>query len=317
MSATHSCRLSEVDFGDRSFPFSFGPPPERLRRSLAAVGLLTPPRLKPGADGLIIVSGRRRLELIREQAGAAADELRVDYLLAGDREPAELFRETVWENLAIREFNPVESAEIVLRALELFPLEELRRELLPALKIPGKSRFFERCRIIAGFPAELRQLIASGRIDGETIDILGNWSPAELSGLLAFLAEYPLKRNLMREVVGRLDDLARRDRVSPLVFLESAVAAARKREDGDPVAGIRAFLEARLYPNLTAARQAFADRLRQLDLPAEVALTPPPAFEGGEFRAAFTFTGAEEWLAICRKLGAVAPEVIDELCRRP
>jgi hypothetical protein len=317
MSETDTCRLREIDFRDRSFPFSYGPPPERLAQSLAAVGLLTPPRLQPGENGLVIVSGRRRLEILRRLAGAAWPEREVIFQPAGDRPMSELFLEAAWENLALREFNPVESAEIVLRALELFPLERLRRELLPALKIPGKPRFFERCRVIAGFPEELRRLVASGRLDGESIDILGRWQPDEVAGLSVFPVITALKRNLWREVIGRVDDLARRDRISPLKVLESAVDAAGGPEEGDPVAGIRRFLEAQLYPNLTAARQNFARLREQLDLPPEVAIEPPPAFEGGDFRLSFTFTGAEEWHAVCRRLGAVAPEAIDELCRRP
>ena len=83
------------------------------------------------------------------------------------------------------------------------------------------------------------------------------------------------------------------------------------------MAGIREYLFEQLWPNLTAARRAFAARREQLNLPPGIVIEPPPAFEGDRFRAAFTFTDSHEWSALCRKLGAIAPEAIDELCRRP
>ncbi|MBN2707086.1 MAG: ParB N-terminal domain-containing protein [Deltaproteobacteria bacterium] len=307
--------LTEIDFAERSFPFSWGPGSDALADSLAAVGVLQPPLLTEGDNGFRIVCGRRRLEYLRERTDATSVLVTA---LVEDGAEAELFRLALWENRAIREFNLVETADIYLAAEKLFPAARLEGEIMPVLALPRRPRFIKRCRIIASFPEGLRALTAAGAVDGETVDLLGEWSPEACQALLELVAVSGLRRNKLREVVGRIDDLARRDGCAPTESLAAAVKVARVPEaekvDGEV---LRDYLKCALYPNLTKARRDFAARLEKLSWPARLQLEPPPDFEGGDYRLSFTFNGVREWREALQKLAALTGENVNEICRRP
>jgi len=310
---TVSCKLSEIDFSDRSFPFSFGELPQKLLASVGHVGILQPPVLLESAAGHKIVCGRRRLESLKR---SRTQDIEIEILAAAGNHDRKLFRRALWENLAQREFNPVEIADIYVRALELFSSDEVLTEIQPALKIPQKERFYRRYQAIAGFSKELRELLAAGVIDSESVDLMREWDAAEHQALIDLITETGLRRNKLREVIGRLDDLARRDGVSPCQPLASACAVIRDDAGKLAIADLRAQLKAQLYPNLTAARCDFAGKLARLSLPADIRLDSPPDFEGGEFKLCFNFSDSRQWQASCRKLNAIALEDIDELCSR-
>ncbi len=317
---TGNCLLADIDFADRTFPFSYGSLPVYLETSIAQVGLLQPPLLMAGDDGYKIVSGRRRLEVLRNKTTRkTSDEpLEINLCLAENHSLQELFRRALWENLAIREFNLVEVADIYMAALELFVTKELEKEIMPALKLPRKMRFQQRCQAIAGFSRELRDLLAAGSVDGETVDLIREWSVDERAALIDLIGDSGLRRNKLREVVSRLDDLARRDQISPLEPLLAArkFALGEGRGDSVNVELLRSHLKAQLYPHLTAAQLDFASRQENFSWPSNFRLEPPPDFEGGDFRLSFTFTNSKEWEQSCEKLTSVALEDIDAICRR-
>ncbi len=307
------CSLVDIDFEDRTFPFSYGLLPARLESSIANVGLLQPPLLVAGDQGFKIVCGRRRLEAVRKLTAGAE---KISFYLVENRNFKELFRRALWENLALREFNLVETADIYVAALEIFAADEIEKEIMQALKLPVRPRFRQRCQAIVGFTRKLRDLLAVGSIDAETVDLLREWSTDERAALTDLIEETGLRRNKLREVVGRLDDLARRDEVSPREFLSAARKAVLGEDGGLDVELLRGHLKALLYPHLTAAYREFAVLQEKLFWPADLRLEPPPDFEGGDYRLSFTFTDSKEWEKICGKLNAIALEDINELCRR-
>jgi|GEM_PF-2364526 len=311
---TSSCRLSEINFTDRSYPFSFGVTPRKLIESIKQVGLLQPPLLQAAAKGYKIVCGRRRLEAMRQ---SGAEDVAIEFFLAPAGEIKELFRRVLWGNLSQREFNPVETADIYGKALEIFSEAELLREIKPALKIPNRERFHKRYQVIAGFSPELRELLADGIIDPESVDLIDGWSDSGLAVLIELIAETGLRRNKLREVINRLDDLARRDRVSPCEPLAAACAAVRDAEGKIDIGALRNQLKVMLYPHLTEARKRFSEKLEKLSLPADIRLEAPPDFEGGEYRLSFSFSDRRQWQGVCEKLNSIAVEDIDEICSRP
>ena len=310
---TDSCKLSAIDFGDRSFPFSYGVPPRELLESIERVGLLQPPLLLESTSGYKIVCGRRRLLALQQ---SRTGDKEIDILSASEGRVKELFRRALWENLALRAFNLVETADIYVQALKMFSENEIADEICPALQIPRRERFHKRLQAIAGFSQELRDLLAAGVVDAESVDLIREWGAPELKVLIELIAETGLRRNKLREVIGRVDDLARRDGVSPCEPLLAAVAVVRDVEGKIDIGTLRNQLKVQLYPHLTTARRDFSEKLRQLDLPAKVRLESPPDFEGGEFRLSFSFCDSKQWQSACEKLNSIILEDIDEICSR-
>ncbi len=307
--------VSTVDFADRAFPFSRGGADAVLVRSLARVGLCQPPLLLPDGRGLRIVSGRRRLEALRQLAAERGEDLEFLYRPVAGEDEGDLFLRTLWENRALREFNLGESAEIYLAAGRCLSRERIERELFPALGIAPRSRLRRRIELTAGLVPELQQLAAAGRLEGEVVELLAAWSPDDQAAVGEFAHRLPVNRNRLREIIVRLDDLARRDRRLPGGWLAAAGEAAAGCAGAAAVEKVRNFLRERLYPHLSAAEAGFAADRERLGLPPGVRLEPPPFFEGDDFRLSFTFTSAAEWRRICHRLNEIDPDLINELCR--
>ena len=311
--ATGSCRLAEINFRDRSFPFSFGEIPPQLIESINQVGLLQPPLLLAAANGYKIVCGRRRLEVLRQSGD---DDVAIEFFPAPAGHFKELFRRALWENLSQREFNPVETADIYNQALKIFSKEKLQLEIKPALKIPKRQRFHKRYQAIAGFSPVLRELIAGGIVDPESVDLINEWNDTELAALITLILTTGLRRNKLREVINRLDDLARRDQVSICEPLAVAGAVVSDAEGQIDINDLRRQLKVQLYPHLTAARKKFTEKLAKLSLPASIRLEAPPDFEGGEYSLSFSFSDRRQWQDACEKLNSIVLEDIDEICSR-
>jgi hypothetical protein len=309
--------VSNNDFADRSFPFSWGGAPEALVKAIARVGMLQPPLLQEtAAGGLRIVSGRRRLEALRRLAGERDEALEFVYFPVGAGDEAELFLRTLWENLALRKFNLGESAEIYRAAGRFLAPAKIEQELLPALGIAPRSRLRRRLERVAGMPDELLRMAAAERLDGESLELLAAWSLEDQLVFCTFAAGLKANRNKMREIVSRFDDLARRDRLAPGAVVATIGAAVADTTGPERVEKLRNLLREQLYPHLSRAEKAFATRREALRLPSGAVIEPPPFFEGGDFRVTLTFTSADEWRLICRRLYEIDPDLIDELCRR-
>ncbi|MBN2231953.1 MAG: ParB/RepB/Spo0J family partition protein [Deltaproteobacteria bacterium] len=306
--------LTEVDFADRTYPFSWGAPPAGLVASVRRLGVMVPPLLAPGTKGWIIVSGRRRL-LAAGEVGLA--EVAVGRLTTAD--PAELLPRVFWENAGSRSFNPVEAADILTVLEPLLPAAELARDVVPALGLASGARTLARCRALHDFPEVLRDLAAGGRVDGETVDRLREWSPAAIAAAARRATELPLNRNQLRELVELVDGVARRQGEPPAVVLtrlKDAAGNGAKDGDGpgrDTPAAVRDRLRGWYYPHLRAAEERFDRRRAALGLPAGVCLQPAPGFEGGFLELRCRVAGGDAWRTQRDWLAALAPETVDEL----
>ena len=307
-----SCNLSEIDFFDRSFPFSYGFLPENLYASLRQVGILTPPLLKAGPRGYIIVCGRRRLEAARKVFGEK-HEINA-YLVAAGEQTAQLFALAFWDNLAHRSFNLVEKADILVCLEALFDHAVLRSEFLPALEIPAKNRFIERYRAINGLPEAVRSLLAQGKMDGETVDLLKSWQPDEIERLIDLLGGMSFNRNKLKEIVKLFDDLAGRDRKTPV---EIFTLIRKEYPDClESVTALRRQLDNWMFPFLSEAENRFQELCRSLQLAENLRLIPPPSFEGNAYTLQINFRNFNQWQAAHDQVAAIEAEKIHELFSR-
>lgn len=307
-----SCTLSEIDFLDRSFPFSYGSLAENFYASVRQVGILTPPLLTAGPRGYIIVCGRRRLEAARKVFG---EKLEIKaYLVAAGEQKQNLFALAFWDNLAHRSFNLVEKADILVCLEALFDHAVMRSEFLPALEIPVKTRFIERYRAINGLPESARFLLARGKMDGETVDLLKSWQSDEIEQLHDLLGGMSLNRNKLKEIVKLFDDLAGRDRKTPAEIF--TLIREQYPDCLESAASLRRQLDSWMFPFLAAAENRFQELCRSLQLAENLRLLPPPYFEGNAYTLQISFRNFNQWQAASDQVAAIEAEKIHELFSR-
>ncbi|MBN2333480.1 MAG: ParB/RepB/Spo0J family partition protein [Deltaproteobacteria bacterium] len=303
-----SCTLSDLDFTDRRFPFSYGPLPETFLTSVEQIGIAVPPLLIHGPRGHVIVCGRRRLEAA-SAVFPPAQTIEARMVEADDEQ--RLFSLALWDNLAHRSFNLVETADIVWRLEELYDEPTIRADFLPHLGVPSKRRYLERYRAIVQLSPTIRLLLARGAMDGETVDIIKSW-PAEDHELLMTVAhELVLNRNKLRQTVQNVDDLARRDGKKPAQVIHEV--ANSLPEGCHSAADFRQQLQVRLFPCLSAQENRFREFCSSLQLPRHVHLVAPPNFEGDEYTLEIRFRSPAEWRSACKWVSNLEGNRLDEL----
>ncbi len=307
-----SCTLSEIDFLDRSFPFSYGSLPENLFASVRHVGILVPPLLMVSPRGYIIVSGRRRLKTAQKLFG---EEYEINAYLAAEGEPVQqLFAREFWENFAQRSFNLVEKADILVGLEALFDSTVMQNDFLPALEIPAKKKFMERYRAIHAFPESARVLLAQGKLDAESVDLLKHWQDEEIEQLLELVAGMVLNRNKLKEIVKLFDDLSGRDGKMPAEMLR--LIKEKYPDCLESAAALRCLLDSWMFPFLSEAENRFQEFCRSLQLDKNLRLLPPPCFEGNTYTLQISFRNFNQWQAACDQVADIEAEKIHELFSR-
>jgi len=307
-----SCTLAEIDFSDRSFPFSYGPLPDAFTASVRRAGILVPPLLQPGPRGYVIVCGRRRLEAARRTMD---EKKEIPALLAAeDESKKQLFALAFWDNIAHRTLNLVEAADVLVVLESLFDECTMHNDYLPRLGIAPKPRFLQRCRTIARLPESARAFLARGKMDGETVDLLRGWQVDEVDQLVSMAEGITINRNKLKEIVALTTDLAGRDRTRPAELL--SLIAEQHPECLESAAAWRRQLEKWMYPFLSAAEDHFRAWHQSLPLTKNMKIVPPPAFEGSTYTLQVNFRDAGQWQTALERLTSLETEKIYELFSR-
>mgnify|MGYP001348781207 CR=1 FL=1 len=143
------------------------------------------------------------------------------------------------------------------------------------------------------------------------------WTDEEGVALEAVVGALRPSARHLTDILDWLDDIAARDRVRPAAVLADRDLQAVLRFRGSPADRLKRWKERlrRLrYPRLAARESAIAELVRAMDLGRAVAVTPPPALEGG--LATFTITArstGELSAALARLHDHIARGSIDHL----
>jgi hypothetical protein len=263
--------VQEID-EDPFFRFSSEKDVFKLQESVMTTGIRTPVQVIPHKGKYRLVSGFKRLSIVR-QAGIA-------------KIPAEILEETdfpgqflnvVKEQLTARTLTPVEKARVIgiFETLGLTP-EELIRDILPVIEIPSRPELFSLMKEIREYPVPLQLYIELYQVSLKNIRMFSGFSDGELRiaaclGHTLQLTPFDLSEilNLFKEIGGReslsLDVLYKK------MDLESVLMSNQTRNEKIQI--LKSSLQERRYPRLTAYRESVGALERSISLPDFVQLT--------------------------------------------
>ena len=289
------------------FPLSYPLHSPPLLASVREVGLITPLLVQPREGGYAVVCGHRRLQVCRRLGIGRVPCLVLPAPLEDDLQALLL---NLHDNLSSRLFNPVEQS-IIINRLELFlPVERVVRDYLPLLGLHPHPRVREKLLVLAGLPEPLRAALAAGRMHPEVGYSLSRFEAGERAALFALLQRLRLGTAKQQELIADLQTLARRRRVSieELLAESEIVQILCDRELSPSQRGeqIRRLVRNRCSPLLSRARQQFAACKKELKIPPRLQLSPPPFFEGEDYRVSFCFRDREQLRRYLQKLEEIA-----------
>lgn len=297
-------RLEAIDLEDDRFRTSYFLPLGRLTQSIQKVGLLSPPRLRAGIKGWVILAGWKRILACRELGLST-----IPALVVTKGDDLSCFIEALEENLATREVSLLEKS-IALSRLDGFgvPRERLIREFMPWLGLPATAAHLEIFLSLVSIEDETKRFVAEKNPLFSILEDLLRLKPAERKRVLPFLR--PLGQNKQKELLSDLLSISRRENASVSRVLASVSAtsgiACKDLTPLEKAEKLRAELRLRRYPRLSQARAAFAAARKSLTLPESILIEPDPTFEDPALTVSFRCRTSQELRECLARLEAVA-----------
>jgi hypothetical protein len=286
---------------DIPFPLSRGDEVGALADSIARVGLISPLVLWPWQEKLHLLCGRRRRLALRSLGKKEFPALIIRQPLP----PLEALRLAVEDNLH-RGFNDAEKALAVQHMIRLAPRDRVRTELLPLLNIPPTEDFFLRYLAMVDLGNKGLDLLAEGLLDPQTGLAISEMSAPDREAMLDLFAVLKPGVNKRRQLIELMQDISRRESVSPAVILQDPEIIeninAPNLNPPQKEHKTRDCLTRRRYPELTAMRERQKSLLKKLGLGRNMRLKTPPGFEGLEFQMEIAFSDSEELAEALREL---------------
>ena len=245
----------------------------RLQESMAAVGLLSLPRVQSHTQGRWRpVTGWRRLT-----AAARLGWEKIPAVVLDPETPeAHLLLLYLHDNAFTRAFNPLELARLASRLLRHWDRKTLVAKGLPLLGLPPAPAYLDRLLAVAELEPPWQELVENGRVALTAAARLAAWTPGDREAALPFLADLPLTQSKQEEFIANIETLADREGLHRAAILhrgkmqedlQDAAATPQARAEA-----VRRRLKAWVSPRYEVAQKAFGAGLNRL---GSIAPSPP------------------------------------------
>lgn len=276
---TTRIRIDGIDLAELRYRISTPVPIDSLARSIAAVGLMSPPILLKGSEGLTIVSGFRRISALQRLEVQAVDAR----LLEADtwRRCAML---AVADNALQRPLNPMETARCLALLASTVDDSQMLPELARNLGLDIHPSQFQKSLALNRLPEPLQRAVISDIITPAMALELGRLASCDALRLTDLFVDLRPSFGKQREILVLCREIAKREGVSICQVLAHdrilAILQAETPDSNPKTAELRKELKQRRFPALSQAEETFDGCRKNLKLPPGVQLLPPAQFEG-------------------------------------
>jgi hypothetical protein len=258
---------------DREFLYTRTPPPEPLRRSIAARGVLTP--LVATCDGKL-VCGVRRLCAARDLALSEVPVVRAEHA-------ADAFLAGVWENVAHRRFEPLELAALFERLEHIAGIDRatIAATYLPACGLEPSPIVLAKYLALAALPAA----VAALPLRESHLFLIAECAPDDAAALARIFAAAQPSAGEARAVRDLLADIAVRERSSIAASASAPAIAEILAADTPPrlkVPALRSALRHCAFPHLSALENSAKAAAARGGLSGHIEVRLPPDLEGND-----------------------------------
>ncbi len=294
-------RLDQIDLSDERYRMSPIHSLERIKLSLLQVGLLQPPLVRRRKDKYLLVSGWKRVLACRELSLSP-----IEVSLVGGKDDLSLFLLAFHENLACRDFSPIEKAESVSRLIRFGETAEgVRKHYLPLLALHPTISSLETLLAIGRFSPGQKAALEETKIPFSSLERLAGLSSDEREIIIPWLA--PLGLNKQKEFLDDLVEISRRDSTSLREILGTG-----SLEKGSAAKGVsalqrseamRRFLREKRFPTYSRWLARFESVARKIPWPTGASVRPSTNFEGDEISLTVDFRSPKEFRSCLARLG--------------
>lgn len=305
--------IKQIDFGDRSYIFTYESPISQLINSIKEIGIIHLPILEQKSKDLFrIVSGLKRILALRHLKIDQFDALVYDS--QGSKPDLSVFLLNLYQNIGTRTLNTIEKATALHKLIHFFHLTEddVMAVYFPLLDLGTSKLVLERYLKLVQLEDNIKIAVAEEFISIETAIALLEKSPIERQVIFNLFQQLKLGKNRQKEFLGLLTEISAIDN-RPIdlvllckkiqdVLLNTKITPPRKTEY------IKEILKKMRYPLLASTEENFQQIKKDLKLPPNIILRPPPFFEGEKYTVEFSFKNQTEFKKLTEILKSIADQ---------
>ncbi len=301
--------IERIDLQDKSFAVAYPPDvDEDLTASIRDSGLFVPVALQERPGRLFrIVAGSRRILAVKA-AGLTTVAARI---ISPEAEVRELFIWNIRENAATRTLNDMEKSLALHRlAADFGAGEEEVLQVMPLIGLEPSKRVLSQYTGLVQLNHELRRYLASQTIPVHVGSRIAAWLIEDQDALCGLLRVIRMGGNILKEVIGLLEEITLRDRMKIAdvlvkrelqeVLEAPRLTSTQKRER------LKRELIRMRYPGLWERTQRISELLRKGGPLPGVTLEPPPYLEGSGLEVSFSFRSVSELHDKAERLSSMA-----------
>jgi len=307
--------LDQIDVNDRSYIFTFELPLSQLINSIKNIGILHSPILEQKNNGTFrIVSGLKRILALRH---LKIDQISSQVYYSTSQEPTlELFLLNFYENIGTRHLNEIEKSMVLYKLIELFHVSEDRviSEFLPLLELGSNEVVLSRYLKLVKLEDNIKIAIVEDFISIDNAVALLERSQIERRTIFNLFHQLKSGKNRQKELLRLLQELSEINAQSIDQILQNNeiqdVLANNKITLPQKAERIKEVLMKMRYPLFTKIEKDFQNLKKDLKLPPNIILRPPPFFEGDKYTIEFSFKNQSEF----KKFTGILSSIADQNC---
>lgn len=299
-------QLSSLNLVDDSFRITFHPRLDALKRSIKAIGLITPINLRHTSEGTYqIVTGYKRVlvlnELGRQSVPAIIHE-------PADLSPTQAFLWNLHDNAITRPLNVIEKSNALVKLGQFYSMseEELVKQFLPLLDEEQSYKILHQLTSLATLTEPLKNHVVMTDLALSSASRIAEFTPATQQELLPVLTHIRPSTNKLNELLSLIREISARDGLSVEEILSRyqllQVVADPGTAPADKVRALRQTLRGLRLPQLTERQRQLAELINSLDLPDSAKIVADPYFESQKMKLEYQFSEPEELTNLIGKI---------------
>ena len=301
--------LEQIDLLDVTFSVNYLPDLHKLRSSIQDAGLIQPVLLRRKSGGYQIISGFRRISVMKE---LGKSEIESKVFEEGERDEFQLFSLSLHENLTTRGFNPVEKAIALDKLIHLFQVDPpaVIKTFLPFFSLEPNEKILSTYLSLAQMEDEIKTYVLKEEVSRSNIRKLSTLTPDNRMAVLSLISPLKLGENRLRETLTLLEEISRRNRCEGKDIVQRSeiqtILSQKELTPSQKTERIKKVLTDLRYPRLNQLEKTFEKKRKDLYLPSNISLHHPPFFEGKRLKIEFQFETTEEYRSIVKSLSGLA-----------
>ncbi len=289
--------ISDIDLSPDPFCMSFNFDLEPLKASIDRFGVLNPPYLLRNSDTdthFTVVAGYRRLLAVRELGWSDM----VCQILPDSFPPFKALLLNLHDNLVQRKMNEIEKAMVVQRLTRFVKHEQIITQFMPMLDIPANRQKLRLFLGLEDLEEPIKVSIAVERLSLRVAGLMMSLGTEDRLKINELFTTLKWSFNQQWEAIQWIMEIASRegrsikevmkDREVTEILHDSRMSNPQKLKD------IVKVLKRRRFPSLMKAETEFRKGISALPLPKGVKISPPPFFEGIDYRVEIVFTKGKD-----------------------